>query len=118
LVSFWRSPQGWLGLGYATVFGTAVTYGLFFFLAANGNLTSVSALIFLTLVFALVFSNIFLEEQLTKFQWMGVSLTLVSVYLVNQRQELAKRFLLKRSLCQGMLFLKKRVNFRSDLGLI
>jgi hypothetical protein len=40
----------------------------------------------------LVFSNIFLQEQLTKFQWIGVSLTLVSVYLVNQRQELAKRF--------------------------
>lgn len=86
------SPQGWLGLGYATVFGTAVTYGLFFFLAANGNLTSVSALIFLTPVFALLFSNLFLEEQLTKFQWIGVSLTLVSVYLVNQRAELAKRF--------------------------
>ncbi|MGK7933307.1 MAG: DMT family transporter [Microcystaceae cyanobacterium] len=85
------TPQGWLGMGYATVFGTAVTYGLFFFLAANGNLTSVSALIFLTPVFALLFSNIFLKEQLTQFQWIGVSLTLVSVYLVNQRAEIEKR---------------------------
>ena len=95
------STQGWLGLGYATVFGTAVTYGLFFFLAANGNLTSVSALIFLTPVFALVFSNIFLQEQLTKFQWIGVSLTLVSVYLVNQRQELAKRFSSEAAVASG-----------------
>lgn len=86
------SPEGWLGMGYATVFGTAVTYGLFFFLAANGNLTSVSALIFLTPVFALLFSNLFLKEQLTTFQWIGVSLTLVSVYLVNQRTEIAKKF--------------------------
>lgn len=85
------SPEGWIGMGYATVFGTAVTYGLFFFLAANGNLTSVSALIFLTPVFALLFSSIFLHEQLTTFQWIGVSFTLVSVYLVNQRSEIAQR---------------------------
>ena len=87
------SAEGWLGMGYATVFGTAFTYGLFFFLAANGNLTSVSALIFLTPVFALLFSNIFLHEQLTSFQWTGVSLTIVSVYLVNQRMEIAERIL-------------------------
>lgn len=86
------SAQGWLGMGYATVFGTAVTYGLFFFLAANGNLTSVSSLIFLTPVFALLFSNLLLDEQLTNFQWIGVAMTLVSVYLVNQRQEIAERF--------------------------
>jgi drug/metabolite transporter (DMT)-like permease len=79
----------WVGLGYATVFGTAITYGMFFYLAANGNMTSVSALIFLTPVFALLFSNLFLGEQLTHFQWIGVALTLVSVYLVNQRQQIA-----------------------------
>ncbi|MEO1403819.1 MAG: DMT family transporter [Cyanobacteria bacterium J06635_1] len=79
----------WVGLGYATVFGTALTYGMFFYLAANGNMTSVSALIFLTPVFALLFSNLFLGEQLTNLQWIGVSLTLVSVYLVNQRQQIA-----------------------------
>lgn len=84
------SAQGWLGMGYATVFGTAVTYGLFFFLAANGNLTSVSALIFLTPVFALLFSNLFLHEELTKYQWIGVSVTLVSIYLVNQRVQIAE----------------------------
>ena len=79
----------WVGLAYATVFGTALTYGMFFYLAANGNMTSVSALIFLTPVFALLFSSLFLGEQLTQLQWIGVSLTLVSVYLVNQRQQIA-----------------------------
>ncbi|MGB7412737.1 MAG: DMT family transporter [Thermosynechococcaceae cyanobacterium] len=79
----------WAGLIYATVFGTALTYGMFFYLAANGNMTSVSALIFLTPVFALLFSSFFLSEQLTHFQWFGVSLTLVSVYLVVQRQQIA-----------------------------
>jgi len=85
----------WVGLGYATVFGTAVTYGMFFYLAATGNLTSVSALIFLTPVFALLFSSVLLGEQLTHFQWIGVAFTLVSVYLVNQREEIAKKFAAK-----------------------
>jgi drug/metabolite transporter (DMT)-like permease len=85
------STQGWLGMLYATIFGTAVTYGLFFFLAANGNLTSISALIFLTPIFALLFSFLFLQEQLNRFDWIGVVLTLISVYLVNQRQAIAER---------------------------
>jgi len=83
----------WIGLGYATIFGTAVTYGIFFYLAATGNVTSVSALIFLTPVFALLFSSILLDETLNKLQWLGVSFTLISVYLVNQRQEIAKGFM-------------------------
>lgn len=80
----------WLGLGYATIFGTAITYGIFFYLAAVGNITSVSALIFLTPIFALLFSSFFLNEQLTQLQWIGVLLTLISVYLVNQREEIAQ----------------------------
>jgi drug/metabolite transporter (DMT)-like permease len=80
----------WMGLSYATIFGTAVTYGIFFYLAATGNITSVSALIFLTPVFALSFSSLLLGEQLSQIQWLGVVFTLISVYLVNQRQEIAK----------------------------
>lgn len=93
----WESNQvsslqlnDWIGLGYATIFGTAVTYGIFFYLAATGNITSVSALIFLTPVFALSFSSLLLGEQLSSMQWLGVVFTLISVYLVNQRQEIAK----------------------------
>ncbi|MEM9946238.1 MAG: DMT family transporter, partial [Cyanobacteria bacterium P01_D01_bin.36] len=41
------SAIGWLEIGYATVFGSAIAYGVFFFLAAKGNLTSLSALTFL-----------------------------------------------------------------------
>ncbi|GAB4157572.1 MAG: DMT family transporter [Cyanobacteria bacterium J069] len=82
----------WAGLGYTTIFGTAITYGMFFYLAATGNVTSVSALIFLTPVFALLFSSLTLGEQLTHQAWIGVVLTLISVYLVNQRHDLAARF--------------------------
>ncbi|MBC6477222.1 MAG: EamA family transporter [Hormoscilla sp. GM7CHS1pb] len=76
---------GWMALAYATVFGSAIAYGLFFYFASSGSLTSLSALTFLTPVFALLFGNLLLSEVLSQLQWMGVSLTLVSIYLINQR---------------------------------
>ncbi|QIR35592.1 EamA family transporter [Tolypothrix sp. PCC 7910] len=79
----------WLALGYATIFGSAIAYGLFFYFASSGNLTSLSSLTFLTPVFALLFGNLFLSEVLSPLQWMGVFLTLISIYLINQRDNLA-----------------------------
>ena len=83
------SLAGWLEIGYATVFGSAIAYGVFFYIAAQGNLTSLSALTFLTPVFALLFSTLLLAESLSLLQWSGVMLTLVSIYLINQRVELS-----------------------------
>lgn len=80
--------NGWMSLGYATVFGSAIAYGLFFYFAASGNLTSLISLTFLTPVFALLFGNWILNEILSPLQWFGVSLTLVSIYLINQREVL------------------------------
>ncbi|MGK7954765.1 MAG: DMT family transporter [Crocosphaera sp.] len=85
------SLQGWLSLGYSTVFGSAIAYGIFFYLASKGNLTSLSSLTFLTPVFALSFGNLFLNEVLASWQWFGVSLTLVSIYLINQREMIGKQ---------------------------
>ncbi len=84
--------QEWLSLGYATIFGSAIAYGIFFYIAATSNLTSFSSLTFLTPIFALLFGNLFLSEQLTPLQWTGVTITLASIYLVNQRETLSKRF--------------------------
>lgn len=78
----------WVALAYSTVFGSAIAYGLFFYFAASGSLTSLSALTFLTPVFALLFGNLFLAETLTTVQSIGVLLTLVSIYLINQRDVL------------------------------
>ena len=80
----------WMALSYSTIFGSAIAYGLFFYFASRGSLTSLSSLTFLTPVFALLFGNLFLSEMLETYQWMGVCLTLVSIYLVNQRDMLAK----------------------------
>ncbi|MGF1987050.1 MAG: DMT family transporter [Nostoc sp. ZfuVER08] len=76
-------------LGYATVFGSAIAYGLFFYFASSGSLTSLSSLTFLTPIFALLFGNLFLREVLSPLQWLGVFLTLISIYLINQRDTLA-----------------------------
>jgi drug/metabolite transporter (DMT)-like permease len=83
--------SGWMALSYSTIFGSAVAYGLFFYFASIGSLTSLSSLTFLTPVFALLFGNLFLSEMLNSLQWSGVGLTLVSIYLVNQRDILANR---------------------------
>ncbi len=82
--------SGWMALGYSTVFGSAIAYGLFFYFASSGSLTSLSSLTFLTPVFALLFGNLLLSEVLSPLQWIGVSLTLISIYLINQRETLAK----------------------------
>jgi drug/metabolite transporter (DMT)-like permease len=80
----------WSALGYSTIFGSAVAYGLFFYFASQGNLTSLSALTFLTPIFALIFGGLFLEETLTTLQLGGVAVTLVSVLLINQRETIAR----------------------------
>jgi drug/metabolite transporter (DMT)-like permease len=87
----------WLALGYSTVFGSAIAYGVFFVFASSGNLTSLISLTFLTPVFALLFGNLLLSEQLSGLQWFGVCLTLVSIYLINQREMLSELFSSKRS---------------------
>jgi drug/metabolite transporter (DMT)-like permease len=87
--------EGWLALGYATVFGSAIAYGIFFYLASKGNLTSLSALTFLTPIFALLFGTILLSEVLSTLQSLGVFLTIISIYLINQRDRIAAKFSLK-----------------------
>lgn len=82
------TPTDWTALAYATIFGSAVAYGLFFYFASSGNLTSFSSLTFLTPIFALFFGNVLLSEVLTPLQWVGVSITLVSIYLINQRDKI------------------------------
>lgn len=84
--------ESWLALGYATVFGSAIAYGIFFYLASKGNLTSLSALTFLTPIFALLFGTILLSETLSSLQSFGVFLTAVSIYLINQRDNIAEKF--------------------------
>jgi drug/metabolite transporter (DMT)-like permease len=83
------TPSDWFALGYATTFGSAVAYGLFFYFASRGSLTSLSSLTFLTPIFALLFGNLILGEVLNPLQCLGVSLTLISIFFINQRDRIA-----------------------------
>ncbi|MEE3716105.1 EamA family transporter [Tumidithrix elongata RA019] len=87
-VNRWQqvSAWGWVGMAYMTLMGSAIAYGLFFYFASSGSLTTLSALTFSTPVFALLFGRIFLGEMLTQIQWLGVFLTLASIYLVSMRE--------------------------------
>lgn len=82
--------NGWMAISYATIFGSSIAYGLFFYLASTRNLTSFSSLTFLTPVFALLFGNLLLSEELSALQSIGVVFTLVGVYLINQRENLSQ----------------------------
>ncbi|GAQ90473.1 hypothetical protein KFL_006430100 [Klebsormidium nitens] len=74
-----------LALLYTSVFGCAVSYGVFFYNASRGNLTKLSSLTFLTPMFAAFFGYLYLDETLTQIQLGGAAVTLVGIYLVNFR---------------------------------
>jgi drug/metabolite transporter (DMT)-like permease len=72
-------------MAYSSLVGSALAYGLFFVFASQGDLTGFTALTFLTPVFALLCGIVLLHEQLRPLQWLGASLALVSVVLINRR---------------------------------
>jgi drug/metabolite transporter (DMT)-like permease len=120
LSGVWESEQWvhidlycWMALAYSTIFGSAIAYGLFFYFASKGNLTSLSALTFLTPVFALLFGNLFLSEVLSPLQWIGVSMTLVSIYLINQRETIAQKLqsvVQKPAMAQNQLLAEETIS--------
>jgi drug/metabolite transporter (DMT)-like permease len=72
-------------MAYASLFGSALAYGLFFSFASSGDLTGFTSLTFLTPVFALLCGFLLLDERLFPLQWLGAALALVSVVLINRR---------------------------------
>jgi drug/metabolite transporter (DMT)-like permease len=87
---FWPgwSPLEWGLMAYASLLGSALAYGLFFWFASRGDLTGFTALTFLTPVFALLCGFLLLDERLRPLQWLGATVALFSVVLINRRQSL------------------------------
>ena len=90
--SGWIAPAwtalDWARMGFASLFGSALAYGLFFWFANRRDLTSFSSLGFLTPVFALATGGWLLGERLDWLQWVGVLMVLLSVICVSQRKRL------------------------------
>ncbi|MEB3322035.1 MAG: DMT family transporter [Synechococcaceae cyanobacterium] len=87
---FWPHWSGleWGLMAYASLLGSALAYGLFFWFASRGDLTGFTALTFLTPVFALLCGFLLLGERLRPLQWLGAAVALVAVLLINRRQVL------------------------------
>lgn len=77
------SGEDALAMAYVSLFGGAAGYGIFFYNASKGNLTSLSSLTFLTPMFASVFGFLLLDEQLTGMQLFGAAVTLLAVFLIS-----------------------------------
>jgi drug/metabolite transporter (DMT)-like permease len=86
----WSLGQ-WGLMAYASLLGSALAYGLFFWFASSGDLTGFTSLTFLTPVFALLSGVLVLHETLLPLQWLGAAIALVSVLLINRRQALWER---------------------------
>ena len=79
---------------YVTLLGSAASYGVFFWFASRGNLTTLSSLTFLTPMFAAAGGYVALGETLTPLQLGGAAVTLGGVALINinhQRQQQQQR---------------------------
>ncbi|XP_062200837.1 WAT1-related protein At3g02690, chloroplastic-like [Phragmites australis] len=74
-----------LALGYTSIFGSAVSYGVYFYNATRGSLTTLSSLTFLTPMFACIFGYLYLGESFSPVQIGGALLTLVAIYMVNYK---------------------------------
>ncbi|XP_024542555.1 WAT1-related protein At3g02690, chloroplastic isoform X2 [Selaginella moellendorffii] len=75
----------WASLAYTSIFGSAISYGVFFYNATKGSLTKLSSLTFLTPMFAAFFGYLVLDESLNGAQILGATITLAGIYLVNAR---------------------------------
>ncbi|ESR42970.1 WAT1-related protein [Citrus sinensis] len=74
-----------LALLYTSIFGSAISYGVYFYSATKGSLTKLSSLTFLTPMFASIFGFLYLGETFSPLQLVGAAVTVVAIYLVNFR---------------------------------
>ena len=92
--SLYTEPEVYASLGnlsgedvsallYTSLLGSAASYGAFFYFASKGNLTKLSALTFLTPVFATLFGFVLLGETLTPVQLGGGAVTIAGISLVT-----------------------------------
>ncbi|POO03353.1 EamA domain containing protein [Trema orientale] len=74
-----------LALLYTSIFGSAISYGVYFYSATKGSLTKLSSLTFLTPMFASIFGFLYFGETFSPLQLTGAVITVIAIYLVNYR---------------------------------
>ncbi|CAM8948030.1 unnamed protein product [Rhodiola kirilowii] len=81
-----------IALVYTSIFGSAISYGLYFYNATRGSLTKLSSLTFLTPMFASLFGFLYLGETFTPLQCVGALVTIAAIYMVNFIDDAAVQF--------------------------
>ncbi|KAL8109293.1 WAT1-related protein At3g02690, chloroplastic [Apium graveolens] len=74
-----------LALLYTSIFGSAISYGVYFYNATRGSLTKLSTLTFLTPLFASFFGFLYLGETFSPMQLTGALVTVAAIYMVNYK---------------------------------
>ncbi|KAH0698031.1 hypothetical protein KY290_015843 [Solanum tuberosum] len=72
-----------LALLYTSIFGSAISYGVYFYNATRGSLTKLSSLTFLTPMFASIFGFLYLDETFTPVQLIGAFVTVAAIYMAG-----------------------------------
>ncbi|XP_027079227.1 WAT1-related protein At3g02690, chloroplastic [Coffea arabica] len=79
------SSNDLLALLYTSIFGSAVSYGVYFYNATRGSLTKLSSLTFLTPMFASIFGFLYLDETFTPIQVIGALVIVAAIFMVNYK---------------------------------
>lgn len=74
-----------LSLLYASVFGVAVSWMLYFFLVNAGDLQKISSFMFLVPVVSVTLAALLLHEPLTGYLLIGLALIAFSLYCINRQ---------------------------------
>lgn len=79
------SSSDLLALLYTSLFGSAISYGVYFYNATRGSLTKLSSLTFLTPMFASIFGFLYLDETFTPIQVIGAIVIVAAIFMVNYK---------------------------------
>lgn len=86
-----HSLPGWLAMGYLTLFGSAVAFTLYMFALQHLSATVSSLYTYINPVVAVLLGWLWLGEPLTWWTALGMSVTLVGVWLVNDGSRRARQ---------------------------
>jgi O-acetylserine/cysteine efflux transporter len=80
------TPMLWLGLAYAGLVGSALAWGLWFWLVRSGEASQAAAYIFFVPLTAIVIGAVLLDEPVTPLLAIGAALVVAGIYLVNRQR--------------------------------
>lgn len=85
--------QTWAAILYLAVFGAILGMGAYLYLVKNANALLVTSHAYVNPIIALIIGTLFRNESYSKVEWIGVTLVIISVLLINTYDLLRKLYL-------------------------